>query len=145
MPSNAPDPPVAKPRRNGILRTLIGSAVVAAVTLVTLIYLGVQTSLTAERNLHAMLDAIGACHSFVEQNDGAWPDSVSDLDNLHPDDREWIPRDAVHIDFQADPSQLAEQDWQSFTGITVDEPVYLAYECRLKDLITLLRHYHPPE
>ena len=145
MTSKAADRAIVKRKRHWILRAIIVLTVVASVTLITLIYLGVQTSLTAERNLHAMLDAIGACHSFVEQNDGAWPASLSDLHNLHPDDREWIPREAVHIDFQADPSQLAEQDCQSFTGITIDEPVYLVYESRLKELITLLRHYHPSE
>lgn len=132
-------------KRRWILRTLIGLAVVASAAGLILLFLSAQTALTAERNLHAMSDAIRACHIYVEKHEGAWPQSLSDLDSLYPSHSEWIPRDAVHIDLHANPSELAQQDWRSFTGITVDDPVYLAYESELTALIGLLRRYHGHE
>ena len=135
----------ANGRRHWISRIIVGFVVLAFGTAATVIYCDVQTSLTAERNLHAMLDAIGACQRFVEQNNGTWPRSPSDIGSLHSDNREWIPRDAVHIDFNANASDLAKQDWQTFTGITVDDPVYLAYERRLDALIDVLQRYYPSE
>ncbi len=115
---------------------------VALVTGVAMVVIGVRASLTAERHLHAMLNAIGACYAFVEQNDGDWPRSWPDVEPLFPDDRDWVRQVAVHIDFDADPADLAIQDCKSFTGIRVAPPIYFAYEGQLNALIGLLRRHH---
>ena len=95
MAIDTPIPSPVNAQRRWIIRAAVGLAALALVG-VALICLGVQSSLTAERNLHAMLDAIDACHRFVEQHDGAWRHSDENLKPLYSDDREWIPRDAVH-------------------------------------------------
>ncbi len=121
----------------GIVFAVLASLVTGAVLFV----LAAQSAMLAETHLHAMRYAILACHAYVEQNHGAWPSAWEDVEPLFPDDRDWRIRESVHIDFDADPAELALQDLGSFSGITVDDPVFPSYEGDLQALIELLRRH----
>ena len=128
-----------------MVRFLCGTVLLVLVGAIASAISAARFALTAENHLLAMHNAIGACHAYVEQNNGAWPKSWDDIDPLFPDERDWNVRDSVEIDFNADPAQLAKQDWESFTGIRPKQPVYLAYEWRLNALIELLKKHHDPD
>ncbi len=129
--------------RPWVVRIVWLTVALVVVAVITVSLCATRTALTADRHLLAMYNAIGACHAYVEQNDGQWPKTWNDVVPLFPDERDWDVRNSVVIDFAADPAQLAKQDWKSFTGIQPEQPVYLAYEWRLRALIELLKKHHP--
>ena len=131
--------------RRWMLRIVVVTILGATTAGIVLVVSGIRTSLTAERHLHAMRNAIGACYAYVEEHEGEWPRSWFDVEPLFPDDRAWVRRVTIHIDFNADPAELAQQDWQSFTGIRVDRPIYPVYQGEMNALIELLQRYHPPD
>lgn len=102
-----------------------------------------QLAITRERHLHAMYNVISACQSYLEENDGSWPQSWGDLEPLFPDERPWDERERIDVDFNADPADLAKQEVDAFTGITSKGPIWESFrDTRLKDLIELLKSYH---
>lgn len=121
----------------------IGGIVILLVTAVAFVAIlhSVQTALTAERNLHAVLNTITACNIYLTENDGKWPSSWADIDPLMSEERDWGVHDCVTVDFNADPCELATQDSNRFTGITVESPVYIHYG-EIDVLLTTLRVYH---
>ena len=121
----------------------VGGIVILLVTVTAFvaIFYSVRTALTAERNLHAVLNTITACNIYLTENDGQWPSSWADIDPLMPDERDWGVHDCVTVDFNADPCELATQDSNRFTGITVQSPVYV-HHGEIDALLTTLRVYH---
>jgi hypothetical protein len=98
--------------------------------------------MTAERNLHAVMNTISACNAFVIETNGDWPTSWADIDPLMPDDRDWNVHAVVTVDFSADPRVLACQDTDGFTGITVEHPVYI-HNLEIDALLETLRRFYP--
>jgi hypothetical protein len=108
-----------------------------------MLYLGVSTSVQAERNLHATIFAIRLVEQFVHDS-GRWPGSWDDLEKLRfpsatpsplnerrigPDSHEWPGqaariRECVEIDFHANPVAVADEDAMRFTAIRPIGPYY---------------------
>jgi len=85
----------------------------------------VRTSLVAEENLQAFLQAHRATLEYIEQNDGKWPRSWDVLQGVRPDsDYQWIA-EHVTFDFNADPKEIASQTPNTFTAIVPDDPCYI--------------------
>jgi len=128
------------------VRWIVRAALVALIILVIGVALtatlAVRSALTAENNLLAMLDTIDACTTYVESHDGAWPKNWADIEPLIPIDRRHDVRQRVLLDFDTAPSELAGQNWLSFTGIQPKMPIYKAYQGQLNGLIDVLRKFH---
>ncbi|WP_442482380.1 hypothetical protein [Aeoliella sp. SH292] len=102
-----------------------------------------RTALIAEYHLHAMLQAIVATQSYVEQHHGAWPPTPKDLaSHARPGDDMDGVLDHLTYDFKADPAALANESWEEFSGIVPREPCFRAYDNQLMYLIDTLRRYH---
>lgn len=121
----------------------VGGIVILIVSVVVFVAIlfSVQTALKAERNFHAVLNTITACNIYLTENEGRWPSSWADIDPLMPDERDWGVHDSVTVDFNANPRELAIQDSNRFTGITVESPVYI-HHGEIDALLTTLRVYH---
>lgn len=83
---------------------------------------------------------------FVEQHDGQWPQAWEqfpkrDLEFVGP-----AARQRIHVDFQADPAQLARQTKAEFTAIRPVTTVPGDYRnsWRIDSLLETLRKHHPP-
>lgn len=125
--------------RRLLVFSILGIVLYLAVT----VFQAAKHAITAEEHLHAMLDATKACQSYVEENNGAWPQKWEDIDPFLPADREWTNvHENIKIDFQADPAVLAQQNWESFTGITVKQPTFHSYDGEIIYLIELLQKHH---
>lgn len=126
------------------LRLTCLAIIVTVLLAIALCAFAVRHALVAERNLHAMIDATNACHSYVDEHEGAWPRSWEDIDPYVRDGRAHITRPRVTIDFDADPAILATQDSSSFTGIQPNLPIYDAYQSFVDALIETLKQHHSP-
>ena len=98
----------------------------------TMAYLGAVESLEAEKTLHSTIFVIRLVEQFVNDQK-RWPRSWEELESLDPhpenDRYEWPAaskelQKRVSIDFDADPSRIAEQPSMSFTAIKPIGPYY---------------------
>lgn len=104
----------------------------------------VRVASIAEMNFHAMRQAVIATQMFVQDNDCQWPSSWDDLKSVAPEnfDLDWASQN-VEFNFAADPNELANQTWETFSGIVPNEPCYKAYEDELEHLINTLAKHEP--
>lgn len=113
------------------LATIAFSVVYAAFTL--------DRHVKAKNSTNAMLATIEACKSFVVENEGKWPRS---WDDLEPNLDQWSGtpvESSVLIDFEADPTVLANQTCRLFRGIIPRTDVYRVYDDELTSLIDALK------
>src|SRR5262249_24801914 len=135
-------------RPRGWLRTALRVLLVLLLAALALggwmVYHGISTSVTAEKNLHATILAVIVVERFVEER-GRWPRSWEELEGLKGTDHRngyvW-PKSAaeirrrVAIDFDADPREVARQDPMTFTAI---RPIGPYYEYRRYDFVPALQ------
>jgi hypothetical protein len=115
-----------------VTRAVVAVAVIVALIGGFCVYQGISASLHAEHVLHAALLTVQLLTDHVTSNDGEWPRSWSDLEDLPP--REWAmfewPEDSsevqqyVEVDFAADPQRIAEQSVHEFDAVRPIGPYY---------------------
>lgn len=132
-----------------ILRVALAVVLIAVVIAGFCIYVGVSTSLHAERGLHATLLTFGLLEDYVARHAGRWPDSWADLEHLAPREGggfNW-PEDSqevqkfVEVDFAEDHQQLAKQDAEQFNAVRPIGPHYEPFveTWRIESLLDVIR------
>ncbi len=117
-----------------VLRMLLLFLLVGAVIAAGCIYVGVSTSVHAEKALHATNEVCNLMTEYVQQHNGAWPRSWHEFEQLSlppnkysfyhwPEDSKRL-QEFVAIDFAADPEQLAKQSVDEFDAIKPIGPYY---------------------
>ena len=100
----------------------------------------------AEKELHAIYLVVRLIEEYVEDNQGSWPQSWNDLEELPQ--REWSmyswPEDAeqveklIIIDFSADPAEIAKQPVEKFEAVKA-KTGYYNYDDRFSPLLDTLK------
>ncbi len=108
--------------------------------------------LDAEGEVYAMHVTPNVVEAYVNENNGAWPDSWEALKS-GPQPVVFLQHDSIDyeivlrkitIDFDADPAQLAQQIPANFTAIRPINPVYdYSDDYGIAQLIQTLKKYHP--
>lgn len=113
------------------LRGLLILILIAALAGGYCLYLGISTSLHAERGLHAALLTVELLTDYVQQHEGQWPRSWSDLEDLPPREKvyKWpadslVVQQYVTVDFSTDPQRLAKLNSAEFDAVRPIGPYY---------------------
>lgn len=89
-------------------------------------------SLEAEKNAHAYHLAVNVVQAYVRENDGRWPTSWQELEevtSLSEDDQDRWPaemdsvRDRIDVDFSVSSDQVAEMSVDNFQAIRAMGPI----------------------
>lgn len=145
------EPEATGSRRGWILAGLI--IVVVSLGLAGYAAYQAQQSLVRSHKLVLGRVVTGMVREYVEKNQGKWPRSWHDVATIDPGEPFNGPRSVetmqsrVTIDFEADPTKLAQQPVEEFVAIrprgAVMDAAYRDY-WQVESLLETLRKHHPP-
>ena len=130
-------------------------ALIICAVLFTMACIAAYTALWAENGYHAILLVHEVTREYVSTHDGQWPRSWEDLENMPASEerlRQWSEdrervRKYVHVDFNANPDELAEQTVVQFDAIKPIGPTFFYQESdpEVPNLLKLLKETRKAE
>ncbi len=133
--------------------------VAVASTLAGIIYFGVIAFHVAKRmsdtevRSHTLVQVCDAVGTYMDENDGRWPQSWEGLATIQtpprgiytwPDEIQLI-REEIEIDFTANPAELTDETRDTFSAIQPLGDVYAFAPYGYEALIDTIHNHYPPK